>query len=187
MLLNPFPQIFFKKLYLDRVSALPHALWFVWNPKAFHKILSFHYVRSSLWFNLTCCAPVNCCFWPCVFQLFRKGDGKGMILQCCKAALLQVFMVPTFLMFSHTRWKNVFLLPRKYWFFRSVLLMNQFAKVGCPEELGSRKLWFLPVAAGGPGAALSVCVCAIPPLAQGTALPGRRSQSGACANKVGGF
>lgn len=39
-------------------------------------------------------------------------------------------------------------------------LINRFDKVGCPDGSRSRKLWFLPVAAG-PGAALGICVCAI--------------------------
>lgn len=28
----------------------------------------------------------------CVFQFFQKNDGKGMMLQGCKAAVLQVFI-----------------------------------------------------------------------------------------------
>lgn len=40
-------------------------------------------------------------------------------------------------------------------------LINQFAEVECFGELRSRKLWYLPVAAGVPGSAFGICVCAI--------------------------
>lgn len=44
---------------------------------------------------------------------------------------------------------------------RLCYLINQFAEVECFGELRSRKLWYLPVAAGVPGSAFGICVCAI--------------------------
>lgn len=145
----------------------PHAFWFVWNPKAFHKILSFLHVRSSPWFDLTCCVPVNCCVWHWMKEYvvcsscFKKMMAKEW---CCGDVKLQFYRclsLSMFLMFSQTQWKNVFFLPRKYWSLGLCYLINQFAEVGSSDELRSRKLWFLPVAAEGPGAALGICVCAI--------------------------
>lgn len=77
----------------------------------------------------------------------------------------------------NTWWKNAFILPRKYWFVRSVL----FNKSVCRGWM----LWWVEkqeavvLASGSRSARIclwDLCVCS-PPLALGTALPGRRLQS----------
>lgn len=51
----------------------------------------------------------------------KKVTAKEWSWSDVKQQFYVYLWLPTFLMFSHTWWKNVFLLPRKYWFVRSLL------------------------------------------------------------------
>lgn len=97
----------------------------------------------------------------CVFQLLQKDDGKGMILQWCKASVLQVFIITNISDVLTTCGKMVSFFLENTDLLGLCYLINQFAEVECFDELRSRKLWYLPVAAGGPGSAFGICVCAV--------------------------